>query len=303
MIEMAPQKLRDVLEEEDQSLRKLISLLSELSLQIVRQIPSALGTTSGVNIYGEKQTELDVWTNELLTQKLSKSGLVKQVASEELDKPLVGEEGEYSVVLDPLDGSSNVRSNNLMGTIVGIYHDQELPAKGRDLLTAGYFLYGPYVEGVLALSGGVYTFIAGDRGNAEERFVSEGEPHRIPKTGNLYGIGGLRTKWTPKVRAFVELLEQRGFKLRYGGSFVGDYNQVLHGGGFFAYPELTDAPHGKYRLQFESNPIGYVTVRAGGSASTGDGSILDVEPTSLDQRVPTYVGGSELVTEFEQLRV
>ncbi len=300
---MAIRTLRDVLEEEDQSLRKLWILLADLSLDIVKQIPRALGTTDGVNIYGERQTELDVWTNELLTERLSKSGLVKIVASEELERPLVAKDGEYSVALDPLDGSSNVKSNNLMGTIVAIYHDRPLPAQGKYLLSSGYFLYGPYVEAVLALSGGVYIFIAGGKGGAEVRFFSSGEPHLIPKQGNIYGVGGLRNKWPARVHEYVTRLESRGFRLRYGGSFVGDYNQILHGGGFFAYPELVDAPQGKYRLQFESNPIGFVTEKAGGRASTGVGPILEVEPTSLDQRIPTYVGNSDLVSEYESLRV
>ncbi len=300
---MAGRSLRDVLEEEDQSLRKLLTLLADLSLEIVKQIPRALGTTDGVNIYGEKQTELDLWTNQLLTEKLTKSGLVKIVASEELEHPIAVPEGEYSVTLDPLDGSSNVKSNNLMGTIIGIYHDRPLPAQGKHLLSSGYFLYGPYLEAVIALSDGVYIFVAGGKGEAEQRFLSDGEPHLIPKQGNIYGIGGLRTKWTPRVKEYVTQLESRSFRLRYGGSFVGDYSQILHRGGFFAYPELVDAPHGKYRLQFESNPIGFVTEKAGGRASTGAGPILEVEPTSLDQRVPTYVGNSDLVAEFESFRV
>jgi fructose-1,6-bisphosphatase I len=109
----------------------------------------------------------------------------------------------------------------------------------------------------------------------------------------------LREKWTPTVKQFVESLDKRRLSLRYGGSFVGDYNQVLSKGGFFAYPELTDAPQGKYRLQFESNPVGFITEKAGGRAITGNGNILDVEPNSLEQRVPTYLGDSELIMEFQ----
>jgi fructose-1,6-bisphosphatase I len=299
---MAVRTLGDILENEDQNLRRLITLIADLSLQIVQQIPRSLGMTKGVNVYGERQTELDVWSNDLLTQKLSKSGLVQLVASEELAEPLSAPTGEYSVVLDPLDGSSNVKSNNLVGTIVGIYHGKTLPTKGRELMASGYFLYGPYVEFVLAVSAGVYIFVAGGEGNVERRFLSDGEPYHLPEPGSIYGIGGLRAKWTPRMRLFVEQLDARDFKFRYGGSFVGDYNQVLHGGGFFAYPELVDAPQGKYRLQFESNPIGFVTEKAGGKASTGGVSILDVEPTSLDQRVPTYVGNADLVSEFESIR-
>ena len=278
-----------------------MSLLAGLSLQIVAEIPKALGTTEGVNIYGERQTEIDVWANELLTKKLIKSGLVNQVASEELEEPIEGSHGEYSVVLDPLDGSSNLRSNNLMGTIVGIYHDTKLPAKGRNLLSSLYFLYGPYVEAVLALPEGVFILIAAGKGTGSERFLSSGEPHRLPEKGSVYGIGGLREKWVPEVREFADRLDRRRMKLCYGGSFVGDYNQVLHNGGFFAYPALLDVPEGKYRLQFESNPVGFITEKAGGKASTGRANVLDVEPIAIAQRVPTYLGNKDLVREFEDI--
>ncbi len=290
-----------MLEVEDRSLRKLVSLVSELSFQIVAEIPKALGTTEGVNIYGERQTELDVWSNELLTKKLIKSGLVSQVASEEMEKPLEGGHGEYSVVLDPLDGSSNIKTDNLVGTIVGIYHDQQLPAKGRNLLSALYFLYGPYIQATLAIRQGVFLSVAAGKGTGAERFLTTGEPHRLPEKGSVYGIGGLREKWTPAVREFADRLEKRRLKLRYGGSFVGDYNQVLHNGGFFSYPALVDAPDGKYRLQFESNPVGFITEKAGGRASDGKQNILDIEPTEVAQRTPTYLGNKDLVVEFEGL--
>jgi fructose-1,6-bisphosphatase I len=110
----------------------------------------------------------------------------------------------------------------------------------------------------------------------------------------------LKQKWTPNVQNFVQSLERQGLKLRYGGSFVGDFNQVLSYGGVFAYPELVDAPKGKFRLQFESNPIAFIAERAGGRGSTGRIPILDVEPTSIDERVPTYVGNADLISELEQ---
>ncbi len=265
------------------------------------EIPRALGTTEGVNVYGERQTELDVWSNELLTKKLIKSGLVSQVASEEMEEPILSSRGEYSVVLDPLDGSSNIKTDNLVGTIVGIFHDEKLPAKGRNLLCSLYFLYGPYIQAALATRGGAFLSVAAGRGTGTERFLSTGEPHRLPAKGSVYGIGGSREKWTSEMREFAEKLEKRKMKLRYGGSFVGDYNQVFHNGGFFSYPALLDAPNGKYRLQFESNPIGFITEKAGGRASTGTQSILDLEPTDIAQRVPTYLGNKDLVTEFEDL--
>jgi fructose-1,6-bisphosphatase I len=267
----------------------------------VAEIPRALGITKGVNIYGETQTELDVWSNELLTRRLLKSGLVKEVASEEMEKTLKAKQGEFAVVLDPLDGSSNIATDNLVGTIVGIYHDTELPAKGRDLLSSMYFLYGPYLELVLALKRGVYISVGAGKGRGSEKFLCTGDAYHLPEKPTTYGVGGSRDKWTRETREFVDFLEKKKLKLRYGGSFVGDYNQVLHNGGFFAYPSLLDAPKGKYRLQFESNPIGFVTEIAGGKASTGVGNILDLEPTDISQRTPTYLGNKELVAEFEAL--
>ena len=290
-----------MLQREDQGLRKLVSLLADLSFQILAEIPRSLGTTEGVNIYGERQTELDVWSNELLTKKLVKSGLVNQVASEEMERPIKAEHGEYTVVLDPLDGSSNIKTDNLVGTIAGIYHDEDLPAKGRNMLSALYFLYGPYLQATVATGEGVYVSIGGGRGTGAERFLTPGELHRLPEKGSVYGIGGLKEKWIPEVREFADMLEKRRLKLRYGGSFVGDYNQILHNGGFFSYPSLVDAPQGKYRLQFESNPVAFITERAGGKASDGRRNILDVEPTEIVQRVPTYIGNKDLVTEFEGL--
>jgi fructose-1,6-bisphosphatase I len=293
--------LGEVLREEDQSLRRLILLLADQSLTIAGELPKTLGGTSRLNVYGEKQQELDIWSNSLLTKKLAKSGLVRQIASEEIEEPMKMKHGEFSVTLDPLDGSSNIKSNNLMGTIVGIYRGAELPAKGRDLSAAMYFLYGPYTQAVIALTRGVYVLVASKNVSASRAYFSDGMAHRLPEKGAVYGIGGLKAKWTPRVQNFVESLERRGLKLRYGGSFVGDFNQVLYYGGIFAYPELVDAPYGKLRLQFESNPIAFITEKAGGRGSTGAGSILDVGPKKIDERTPTYVGNTDLVDELEQI--
>lgn len=298
---MKAKTLKEIIGTEERSLYKLISLIAELTTRVRDMLPRELGLAGGTNPYGEKQLQIDVWSNDLFTKKLLKSGLVKRLASEEMEEVAEAKNGEYSIVLDPLDGSSNLKSNNLLGTIVGVYREKPLPAKGRDLLAAMYFLYGPYHQLVLALQDGVRSFAAIDKGSQGTRFVTDGLMRQLPKPPTVYGIGGLREKWTPSVRRFVESLENRKLSLRYGGSFVGDYNQVLTKGGFFAYPELTDAPEGKYRLQFESNPVSFITEKAGGRASTGAKSILDIEPSSIVQRVPTYLGDQDLVREFESI--
>ena len=298
---MSRTTLGQVLREEDKSLRRLVLLLADQSLTIAAEIPRTLGGTTRQNVYGEKQAEIDVWSNDLLTRKLVKSRLVKQIASEELDTPLEQRQGEFSVTLDPLDGSSNIKSNNLMGTIVGIYQGTTtLPAKGKNQIAAIYFLYGPYTQAVIALNRGVYIFVATKKTSASTAYVWDGSTHRLPEKGTVYGFGGLKEKWTPRVNSYVQSLERKGLKLRYGGSFVGDFNQVLYYGGVFAYPELVDAPNGKLRLQFESNPVALITERAGGRGSTGAGSILDVDPKQIDDRVPTYVGNAELIEELER---
>src|SRR5207247_4395845 len=137
---MKGKTLKDVIGTEERSLYKLISLIADLSSLVREMIPRELGFAGGINPYGEKQLQIDLWSNELFTRKLLRSGLVRRVASEEMEEVAESKSGEYSVVLDPLDGSSNLKSNNLLGTIVGIYHDKALPAKGRDLLAAMYFL-------------------------------------------------------------------------------------------------------------------------------------------------------------------
>src|SRR5437879_13572003 len=109
---MAARKLRELLETEDRSLSKLVDLLAELSLRIVRELPRTLGMTEGVNIYGEQQTEHDVWSNGLLTKTLLRRGLVRQVASEVMETVMSSDHGEYIVALDPLDGSSNIKTNH-----------------------------------------------------------------------------------------------------------------------------------------------------------------------------------------------
>ena len=245
--------LKETLATEDRDLQKLIFLLADLGLRIAREIPRRLEATNSVNAYGDKQLALDVWSNELLVHKLLGSGLVKQLASEELEEPLSSRRGEYTVVIDPLDGSSNITTNNLMGTIVGIYHDKPLPAPGRDLLASMYFLYGPYLQLVLGRQKGVNMLVAaGRRAEGYEKFITSGEPHHFPKEPTVYGIGGVRDKWTPRVRSFAELIEKRRLTLRYGGSLVGDFTQVLTKGGFFAVSRISRRPPREISIELRS---------------------------------------------------
>ena len=294
---MAGATLADHAARVDRDLGRLFSVISGLAGAIRRELPVRRDPAATKNVYGEQQLELDVWINDALVRALGESGLVSQVASEEMGEVKSVGKGRFSVVLDPLDGSSNVKSNNIFGTIFGVVDGGRLPARGANLAAAGYMIYGPATTFVYAAKGGVHEFVQGAAGRAEE-FALVHEGLRLPPKGKLYGVGGHREKWIPAVKVFVGDLERELMNLRYGGSFVGDFNQILHYGGFFAYPAQVDKPAGKYRLQFESNPIAFIAEAAGGAGTTGTERILDVAPTGIDQTVPTYVGNRDLVDRF-----
>src|SRR5438094_123528 len=145
--------------------------------------------------------------------------------------------------------------------------------------------------------GGVKEFVQ-EGGARSHDFLLIEDGLRLPSKGKLYGVGGHRDRWIPEVKAFVGELERELMNLRYGGSFVGDFNQILHYGGFFAYPAEVDKPAGKYRLHFESNPIAFIAEAAGGAGTTGKERILDLPPKGIEQTVPTYVGNQDLVERF-----
>ena len=271
--------------------------MAGLATPIRRELPIRRDPAATRNVYGERQLELDVWMNDRFVEALRASKLVAQVASEEMGEVLDVGRGRFSVVLDPLDGSSNVKSNNIFGTIFGIFDGKPLPSRGSDLFAAGYLIYGPATTFVYATRAGVHEFVqTGNGTRASFSLVEEGL--RLPMKGKLYGVGGHRDRWIPEVSAFVGELEGELMNLRYGGSFVGDFNQILHYGGFFAYPAQVDKPEGKYRLHFESNPIAFITESAGGAGTTGKERLLEVPATRIDQTVPTYVGNRDLIDRF-----
>jgi len=280
----------------DPDLGRLLERVAGLAPRIRRELPVRRDPATTRNVYGEQQLELDIWMNDLFVDALRASKLVAQVASEEMGQVKEVGRGRFSVVLDPLDGSSNVKSNNIFGTIFGIFDRKALPARGTDLFAAGYLIYGPATTFVYATRTGVHEFVQGGVHPDEFALVEEGI--RLPPKGKLYGIGGHRDKWIPEVKAFVGELERELMNLRYGGSFVGDFNQILHYGGFFAYPAQVDKSAGKYRLHFESNPIAFIAEAAGGAGTTGTERILDVAATGIEQTVPTYVGNRDLIERF-----
>jgi fructose-1,6-bisphosphatase I len=243
------------------------------------------------NPSGDRRLAADEYADDLLEERLGGIDGVGEYASEEQRGVVDVGEG-LSVAVDPLDGSSNLRPNNVMGTIVGVY-DAPLPARGRDLIAAGYVLYGPITTMAFAHAGSVTEYLI-ENGSA----TPLREPVTLPDDPTVYGFGGRVPDWPTKFAAYAEEIESE-LKLRYGGAMIGDVNQVLTYGGVFAYPALESAPSGKLRLQFEGNPVGYVIESAGGRASDGTGSVLDVDPDGLHDRTPVYMGNVSLVDRLE----
>ncbi|WP_267643127.1 class 1 fructose-bisphosphatase [Haloarchaeobius amylolyticus] len=243
------------------------------------------------NPSGETQAAADVWADKLLENAITAIDGVGQYASEEREDIVECGEG-VSVAVDPLDGSSNLRPNAAMGTIVGIY-EQPLPAKGEDLVAAAYVLYGPITTMTVARDDTVteYEISDGERSVVREDIV-------LPDDPVVYGFGGRVPDWPGDFEAYAREIEDE-LKLRYGGAMISDVNQVVTYGGIFAYPALESAPNGKLRLQFEGIPIGYIIETAGGASSDGDRSLLAVEPTELHQRVPVHIGNEALIERLE----
>jgi len=251
------------------------------------------------NPSGETQLAADVWADDYLEERLTAIDGVGEFASEERESVRDCGTG-LSVAIDPLDGSSNVESNNSMGTIVGVY-DEPLPASGRDLVAAAYVLFGPITTMMVARDGEVTEYVVeGDAdsepGDDVRRTV--GEDVALPEDPVVYGFGGRVPDWTDGFTEYAREIESE-LKLRYGGAMIGDVNQVMTYGGVFAYPGLQSRPEGKLRLQFEGNPMAYIVESAGGRSSDGAQSLLDVEPTGLHQRVPVHLGNEDLVDRLE----
>lgn len=247
------------------------------------------------NPSGDQQLAADTYADRLYEERLLAIESVASYASEERETVVeAANGGDYHLAVDPLDGSSNLKSNNAMGTIVGVY-DEPLPAPGRSVVAAGFVLFGPITTMTVARDGSVTEYVVDEDGTREVAV----EELLLPEEPTVYGFGGRVPDWPADFRAFVDSIEEDRLKLRYGGAMIADVNQVLTYGGMFAYPGLIDQPEGKLRLQFEGNPIAYIVRAAGGASSDGEQSLLDVVPERLHQRVPLHVGNETLIERLE----
>ncbi len=307
---------------------KLSSLLAQVGFAaklVAREISEAglgdiLGKTGDVNVQGEEVKKLDQFGNDAFIQAFGYSGLVCTLISEEMEKPLHLAEncadGKYILVIDPVDGSSNIDVNGSIGSIFSFYKrreghehgtDRELLRKGVEQIAAGYVLYGPSTILVYTCGDGVHGFTL-HPGIGE--FLLSHENIRIPAKGQTYSVNeGNYNRWQPATRQFVDYLREedrqtrRPYTARYVGALVADFHRTLLEGGLYLYPGNIKKPDGKLRLLYEASPLAFVVEQAGGRASTGKKRILDIQPTRLHQRVPLIIGSSDdvaLAEEFEQ---
>jgi len=271
----------------------VFDVVADAAPEIRDGLPERRAKAATENVSGDVQLEADVWADDLLFERFADLDGVNWYASEERDDlDVVGDADDgYAVAVDPLDGSSNVKSNNPCGTVVGVY-DEQLPSSGRSLVAAGFVLYGPTTTMVVARDDDVTEYLVGEDGRTNLG------PVELPADPVVYGFGGRVPDWTADFEGFVRDVED-DLKLRYGGAMIADVNQVLTYGGVFGYPGLQSRPEGKLRAHFESMPIAFVVEQAGGASSDGSQSLLDVEPDSLHERVPTFVGNQSVLDDLE----
>ena len=294
-------------------------LLNELILSakiISREVNKAglvdvLGFTGAINVQGEEVKKLDEYSNRILIHRMARAGVLCAMASEEnadiIEVPQGFNQGDYVLIFDPLDGSSNIDVNVNIGTIFSIFRRRspsdspvlstDVLQKGSEQVAAGYIIYGSSTMLVLTTGNGVHGFTL-DPSVGE--FLLSHPNIRIPENGKIYSINeGYERYWDEATREVVDYFKsednarKKPYSLRYIGSLVADFHRNLLYGGIFMYPADTRDPKkpvGKLRLLCEASPLSLIVEQAGGMATEGVNRILDIEPEELHQRVPLFIG-------------
>ena len=276
-----------------------------------------IGPTGSHNIQSEKQQKLDVYANEKFINTLVNRNIVCGIASEEEESFITinsndkNNQNKYVVLIDPLDGSSNIDVNVSVGTIFSIYRRQsELGSEvnindflqpGRMQVAAGYIIYGTSTMLVYTTGSGVNGFTLNP---AIGTFYHSHSDLKIPKSGNIYSINeGNYLQFPDFVKKYIKFCQEekneRPYTSRYIGSLVSDFHRNMIKGGVFMYPETAKNPKGKLRLLYECNPIAFICEQAGGLAVNGNKNILDIQPKSLHQRTPFYCGSEEMIKDLQ----
>ncbi len=281
-------------------------------------LAAILGSTEDVNVQGERVMKLDRIADQTIYRLNRYTGRLAAVASEENEdvmpvSPRYGT-GRYVLLYDPLDGSSNIDYNSAIGTIFSIFRRksvtgpgtlEDLLQPGRDLVAAGYIIYGVSTMLVYSTGHGVHGFTL-DPSVGE--FLLTHHNIMMPEKPKYYAVNqGYEKYWSEGVRRFTHYLqgldEGPALSTRYSGTLVGDFHRNLLAGGIYYYPadrKDPDKPHGKLRLLYEAAPLAFLAEQAGGYASDGQHSILDILPESLHERVPLYIGDRGLVERAEE---
>jgi fructose-1,6-bisphosphatase I len=300
-----------------QDLSAIMSRIGLAAKLIARRLSRAglvegvLGFTGDVNVQGESVKKMDLYANDVFISVFKQSGLVCRLASEEMDKPYYIPEncpiGRYTLLYDPIDGSSNVDINLNVGSIFSIRQQegtdidgeaQDLLQNGRKQIAAGYVLYGPSTMLVYSIGKGVHAFTL-DPSLGE--FILSNENIQIPDHGPIYSVNeGNFWQWDDSIRNYIRYVHRHeGYTARYGGALVGDIHRIFMQGGVFLYPGTVKKPEGKLRLLYESAPLAFLMEQAGGKASTGTQAILDVIPKKIHARTPLIIGSKDDVSLVE----
>jgi fructose-1,6-bisphosphatase I len=279
-----------------------------------------LGRTEETNIQGEIVQKLDQFADRTIYRLNDHTGRLAVMASEEHECPLEIPEkynaGKYVLLFDPLDGSSNIDYNIPIGTIFAIYRRlsesgpgtmEDLLQPGRELVAAGYILYGSSTMLVYTTGDGVHGFTL-DPSVGE--FLLSHPRIRMPEKAAYFSANlGYQKYWSPGVQKFTDYVQGIGnqrsaLSLRYVGSLVADFHRNLLAGGVYYYPADSKdpkTPWGKLRLLYEAAPLGFIAEQAGGAATDGVQRILDIQPDSLHQRTPLFIGNRDLVEKAQEL--
>lgn len=281
-------------------------------------VDDILGAMGKENIQGEEQKKLDLYANELFINALKARNEVCGIASEEEDRSIVfenevGQNGKYVVLIDPIDGSSNIEVNVSIGTIFAIYRrvspigtpatTEDFLQKGNQQVVAGYVIFGSSTMLVFTTGNGVNGFTYDPSIGV---FYLSHPNIKIPKRGSIYSINeGNYEYFTPEVQSYIRYCKtidpqtNRPYTGRYIGSMIADFHRNLLKGGIYMYPASANHSNGKLRLLYECNPMAFLIEQAGGAASDGSTRILDIPPTELHQRTPFFAGSLEMIDKLE----
>lgn len=305
---------------------ELSALLSSIRLagKMVNQeinkagLANILGAAGGENIQGEDQQKLDVMANDLFISTLRNRGEICGIGSEEMEDFIsfnqdIHKEAKYVVLIDPLDGSSNIDVNVSVGTIFSIYRRispigsratlEDFLQPGNKQVAAGYLVYGTSTMLVFTTGNGVNGFTY-DPGIGS--FFLSHPKMKVSEDGKIYSINeGNYIHFPEGVKQYIKWCQElnvedgRPLTSRYIGSLVADFHRNLLKGGIYIYPKGTKAPNGKLRLLYECNPMAFLIEQAGGKATDGYTRIMDLEPQELHQRVPFFCGSKNMVEKAE----